>query len=83
MQTNEMKFNLALAEAKQSQLRAEYYSKRIETGSYKYHACKSFDKHHNPQTEEQIRQDEVETMYRHIDIAEKHLDMAKYYLNQD
>lgn len=81
MQTNEMKFMLALAEAKQSQLRAEYYSKRIDTGSYKERVGKSFDGHHNPRTEQQILQDEVETMYRHISLAEQHLDMAKGYLN--
>jgi hypothetical protein len=80
MSKNEMQFNLALAEAKQSQLRAEYYAKRIETGSYKERIGKSLNFDKTPRTEQEILQDEVETMYRHIDLAEKHLDMAKHYL---
>jgi hypothetical protein len=78
-----MQFNLALAEAKQSQLRAEYYAKRIETGSYKERIGKSLNLDKTPRTEQEILRDEVGTMHNHITRAEEHLDWAKHYLSNN
>lgn len=80
-------FQLALAEATQSQLRAQYYQKRIETGAWRsrigrVHVGGLPEHGGTPMPEDQILQDEVATMYRHIDWAEKHLDYSKEILAQ-
>lgn len=79
---NYARFQLALVEAQQSQLRAQYYQKRIDTGTWRERIGKVFEgglpEHGGiPYTEERILQDEVQTMHRHIDWAEQHLDHAK------
>lgn len=83
--TNEKKaacMALALAEAAQSQLRAQYYQKRIETGAWRERIGKvhvgGLPEHGGvPMTEDAILRDEVATMHRHIDWAEQHIDHAK------
>lgn len=79
---NYARFQLALVEAQQSQLRAQYYQKRIDTGTWrerigKVHVGGLPEHGGTPMPEAAILQDEVQTMYRHIDWAEKHLDYAK------
>ncbi len=80
MTKTEMQFNLALAEVKQSQLRAEYYAKRIETGIYKQRQGTTTYGNSRPLTDQELLSDEMATMDRHIDIAEKHLEAAKTYM---
>ena len=78
-------FNLSLAEAAQSQLRAQYYQQRITTGVWRERIGKvhvgGLPEHGGvPMAEDAILRDEVATMYRHIDWAEKHLDYSKELL---
>jgi hypothetical protein len=79
------KFSLALAEAAQSQLRARYFEQRIATGVYKEkvgHVFHGFytDPNKTPYTEEELLREELQTMSRHIALAEEHLDQAKSLL---
>ena len=75
-------FALSLTEVAQSQLRAQYYQQRISTGAWRERIGKVYvgglPEHGGvPMAEDAILRDEVATMYRHIDWAEKHLDYAK------
>jgi 3-methyladenine DNA glycosylase/8-oxoguanine DNA glycosylase len=81
-----MRIELAMAEAAQSQLRAQYYQKRIETGAWRERSGKVYvgglpEHGGTPMPDERILRDEVETMYRHIDSADRHLDHAKKLLS--
>jgi hypothetical protein len=78
-------FALSLTEIAQSQLRAQYYQQRISTGAWRERIGKVYvgglPEHGGVlMTEDAILRDEVETMYRHIDRAEKHLDYSKELL---
>lgn len=82
----EHQFQLALLEAQQSQLRARYYEQRIATGTWRERIGKVFrgglPEHGGvPFTEIEILRDEVNTMYRHIDWAEQHLEAAKGHMD--
>lgn len=79
----QMRFQLSLAEAAQSQLRAQHYAKRIETGVWKERIGRVRIGGFNGElaSEEYILKDEVATMNRHIQLAEDHLNMAKSHLH--
>lgn len=89
MSTNQpkLRFELAMAETKQSQLRAAYYHHRIESKAYLTRLGKVFhlptlgqdDK--TPFTEEELRQDEIATMERHLELAQNYLGEAKHHLS--
>ncbi len=80
------RFQIALGDASQSQLRAQYYQKRLETGAWRNRLGKAFIASQGspiravPMTEEQLLQDEVDIMYQHIAQAEQHLSKAKSIL---
>ncbi len=84
MSTNsEASIQIALLSVKQSQLRAEHYKVRIETGVYKnrivHHG--SFD---GPLfSEEELLQDEIATMNRHIQMAEDKIEFVQQLLNEN
>lgn len=83
MATNDQRFQLALAEARQSQLRAEHFKVRIETGQF----LKRVVRHGGPEgpllTPDELVADEVRTMHRHIQLAEDHLEFAKGFLSEN
>ena len=77
-----MRFEVAMAEVAQSQLRARYYEQRISTGAWRERIGKvhvgGLPEHGGvPMAEDAILRDEVATMYRHIQIAEDCLESAK------
>lgn len=79
---NYAKFLLALREAEQSQLRALYYKQRIETGVWKERIGTVFKLTpvrgtNTPLADQEVLKSEIETMHRHINNAEKHLEHAK------
>lgn len=81
-----MRIELSMADAAQSQLRAQFYQKRIETGVWRDRIGKvcsgSLAEYGGtPLPEADILRDEVDTMGRHISIAEQHLDRAKKLLS--
>ena len=78
---NLLHFQLALVEARQSQLRAEHFAVRINTGAYKSRLGRVTNGARVPYTEQQILDDEVATMHRHIQLAEEHLEFAKTHLS--
>jgi hypothetical protein len=80
--TAELKFQLALTEAKQSQLRAEHYNVRIETGAYKDRLVHKGSVDGPYYTEKELLLDEVATMNRHIQLAQEHIEYAKSILHE-
>ncbi len=75
-----MRFEVAMAEVAQSQLRARYYEQRISTGAWRERIGKVFRRSAYRDialTEDEIQHDEVQTMNRHIQIAEDCLESAK------
>ena len=80
-------FALSLTEVAQPQLRAQYYQQRISTGAWRERIGKVYvgglPEHGGvPMTEDAILRDEVATMHRHIEWAEKHLDYSKELLSK-
>ena len=80
-----MRFEVAMAEVAQSQLRARYYEQRITTGAWRERIGKVYlgglPEHGGvPMAEDEILHDEVQTMNRHIQIAEDRLGTAKSLL---
>lgn len=78
----EQRIQLALVGAQQSQLRARYYEQRIATGAWRDRIGKAFhgfvtDTNKVPLSENELLQDELATMERHIKLAEDWLDSAK------
>lgn len=65
-----MNTTIALAQARQSQLRAEYFKLRVETGAYITRLNKVFDGHGRPLTADELMLNELQTMHRHIEIAD-------------
>ena len=74
-----MRFEVAMAEVAQSQLRARYYEQRISTGAWRERIGKVFrsSAYRDIALTEEILHDEVQTMNRHIQIAEDCLESAK------
>jgi hypothetical protein len=83
MNTLHAKFQLALVEAAQSQMRAQHYQTRINAETYKARVGHVFHGGFNgtPLSEAEVLQSEVATMARHITLAESHLDYAKELLS--
>lgn len=78
----ELRFQLAMAEARQSQLRAEHFKVRIDAGAYKNRIV-HMGGHDGPLlSEDKLRLDEVATMNRHIQRAEEHIEYAKGILGK-
>ena len=80
-------FALSLTEVAQSQLRAQYYQQRITTGAWRerigrVHVGGLPEHGGTPMAEDEILCDEVATMHRHIEWAEKHLDYSKELLSK-
>ena len=78
-----MRFEVAMAEVAQSQLRARYYEQRISTGAWRERIGKVFRSSAYRDialTEDEILHDEVQTMNRHIQLAEDRLGTAKSLL---
>lgn len=74
------KIQVSLMDAKQSQLRADYFKLRVESGSYKTRVVHKGG-HDGPlMNEEELKQNEIGTMHRHIQLAEEHLEFAKSML---
>jgi len=85
MRGPELRAALALAEARQSQLRAEHYQTRIATGVWRSRIGHVFrgpltDPDTRPLTPDEVLADEVQTMAAHIDRAENCLDVVKQQL---
>lgn len=80
------KFNLAIMEAQQSQLRASYYKQRIAAGAFADKLGKVFhgslpEHGGTPYTLSEILDSELATMNRHIALAQEHIECAKGYLS--
>lgn len=73
----QQKFAVAMAGVKQSQLRAEMYAARINTGIYKTRIVKHGSLDGPLYSEQELLQDELATMNRHIQLAEERLEYAQ------
>ena len=75
---------VALLEAQQSHLRARWREQRVASGAYKDRVGKVFhgvtDK--VPFTEQELAEDEIRNMSRHIQLAQEHLEFAKGLIEQ-
>lgn len=71
-------FEMHMACARQAQLRAEYYKLRVETGAYKTRNV--HDGYGRRLTENELAIDEINTMSRHLSIAQEHLELAIAFL---
>lgn len=74
---------IALANVRQSQLRAEHYNTRIQTGVYKDRIVRHGSMDGPLYSEAELLKDEVATMNRHIQLAEERLEYAKMLLELD
>lgn len=82
--TKVLQFQLALTQAAQSQLRAEHYAVRIQTGVFKSRQVYrgGLPEHGGvPYTQDELQADEVATMQRHIHLAEAHIEHAQEILS--
>lgn len=80
MSTLQNQYELALLESRQSQLRARFYAARITTGDYKEDKVKWGTG--KALTEAELLRGDVDTMNRHIQRAEDHINRAKEILAQ-
>lgn len=81
---DELRFNLSLIEAQQSQLRALHYKVRIDSGVYKSREVYrgGLPEHGGVlYTETELLHDEIGTMNRHIQLAQDHIEYAKTILS--
>ncbi len=79
------RFQLAVLEAQQSQLRATYYAQRIQTGAWRDRIGKVFhgalpEHGGTPYSEDELLKDELATMHRHIQLAQEHIENAKGFI---
>jgi hypothetical protein len=72
-----LQFQLALAEAQQSQTRAHGYATRIQSGIYKTRVVHHGGANGPLFTEEELLANEHATLQRHLHLAEDHLEHAK------
>lgn len=85
MATQEQRFQLAMMEAAQAQLRAQYQAKRIETGVWKDRIGKVKQGGLNGPAvpEADLLKDEVQLMHRHIALAQEHIEHGKSVMWED
>lgn len=82
MTTQEAQIAVSLAKVKQWQLRAEMYRVRIENGAYKSRIVHHGGINGPLFTEEELLQDEIATMNRHIHLAEDQIGYTLDLINQ-
>lgn len=82
MITLDAAIQVALLSVKQSQLRADYYKVRIESGVYKDRVVHHGSSNGPLFSEEELLKDEVATMQRHIQIAEEKMEHVQHLLEK-
>lgn len=80
--SSETSIQIALLSVRQSQLRAEMYAARINTGIYKNRIV-----HHGSidgplYSEQELLKEEVATMNRHIQLAEDKIEFIQQLLSE-
>lgn len=82
MTNNERQFQMAMSQVKQSQLLAEYYKLRIETGQYVDRVVRRGGLDGALLSKEELLADETATMLRHIHLAQSNLDFAYTFIKE-
>lgn len=82
MNTMEVAIQIALLSVKQSQLRADYYKVRIESGVYKNRIVNHGSINGPLFSDEELLRDEIATMNRHIQNAEEKMDHVQQLLHK-
>lgn len=78
--SSETSIQIALLSVRQSQLRAEMYAARINSGVYKDRIVRHGSTDGPLYSETELLKDEISTMNRHIQIAEDKIEFVQQLL---